>query len=84
MKKIFIELILPLMLAGVGIVMPKDEIITNIIGYSFIFAAVIIFLVNLLKNKSWFPFKNYVFLFPRIRRKTNDEIAEEAFNEDDN
>jgi len=82
MKKIIAEYIFPLILAGIGIVIPKDELITNIIGYSFIFIAVIIFLINLFKNKSWFPFKNYVLSAP-VRRKTDHEIAEEAFNEDD-
>ena len=78
MEKIFKSYILPLVLAGAGILIPKEYLIANIVGYSLIIAAVVIFIVNLLKRKT--SLSNFVFSSLHIRRKTDKEISEEAFN----
>ncbi|MEW6669919.1 MAG: hypothetical protein AB1512_32315 [Thermodesulfobacteriota bacterium] len=56
MKAIIKEWILPLFLAGTGLVMPKDHLISNIIGYSLMLIAVYLFFVNLAKSRQWFLF----------------------------
>ena len=63
MKTIFKEWILPLFLAGGGLVIPKDHLVNNIIGYSLILSALIIFIVNIAKRQRWFSFYKHS-IFP--------------------